>query len=114
MLDAGRRRRAPTGAGVASAGGSRPAGVFSRLSSRRQGAQMAYIRIFNPPNVTADVYDRVNAEAGVDRDPPAGPLFHCAREVDRQWQIVDARESQEDARRLDDQRLGPAIRSAMG
>ena len=43
---------------------------------------MAYIRIFNPPNVTADVYDRVNAETGVDRDPPAGLLFHSAGEVD--------------------------------
>jgi hypothetical protein len=75
---------------------------------------MAYIRIFNPPNVTADVYDRVNAEAGVDRDPPAGLLFHCAGEVDGQWQIVDAWEYEEHARRFDDERLGRAIESVMG
>src|SRR5437764_1180159 len=81
MLDAGRQRRAPTGAGVASAGGPRPAGVFSRLSSRRQGVQMAYIRIFNPPNVTADVYDRVNAEAALHRDPLAIDAPEPAREI---------------------------------
>ena len=75
---------------------------------------MAYIRIFNPPNVTADVYDRVNAETGVDRDPPAGLLFHCAGEVDGRWQIVDAWESEEQARRFDDERLGRAIESVMG
>jgi len=75
---------------------------------------MAYVRIFNPPNVTADVYDRVNAAAGVESDPPAGLLFHCAGEVDGKWQIVDAWESEEHARRFDDERLGRAIESVMG
>ena len=42
---------------------------------------MAIVRIVQPPNVTADVYDKVNAEMGVADNPPAGLLFHCAGEV---------------------------------
>ena len=75
---------------------------------------MAYIRIFNPPNVTADVYDRVNAEAGVDRDPPAGLLFHCAGEVNGKWQIVDIWESREQARSFYEGPLPAAIEAVVG
>jgi hypothetical protein len=75
---------------------------------------MAYIRIFQPPDVTPEIYDRVNAEAGVDANPPAGLLFHCAGETDGRWQIVDAWESREHAQRFDDERLGPAIEKVLG
>ena len=75
---------------------------------------MAYVRIIQPPNVTADVYDRVTAEAGADSDPPAGLLFHCVGEVDGKWQILDAWESEEDAQRFDDERLAPAIEKVVG
>ena len=75
---------------------------------------MAYIRILQPPQVTADTYDRVNAEAGVQESPPAGLLFHCAGEVDGNWQILDAWESQADAQRFDEERLLPAIEKVMG
>ena len=61
---------------------------------------MAWIRIFQPPRVTAEIYDRVNAEAGVDADPPDGLLFHCAGEIDGKWQILDAWESREHAQRF--------------
>src|SRR2546421_7841014 len=59
---------------------------------------MAIVRIVQPPNVTADVYDKVNAEMGVADDTPAGLLFHCAGEVDGRWQIIDAWESEEHVR----------------
>jgi hypothetical protein len=75
---------------------------------------MAYVRIFQPPNVNAEIYDRVNAEAGVENDPPAGLLFHCAGEVDGAWQILDVWESQADAERFDSERLGSAIEKVIG
>jgi hypothetical protein len=75
---------------------------------------MAYVRILQPPNVNADVYDRVNAEAGVDSDPPAGLLFHCAGKVDGTWQIAEAWESQAAAQRFDEERLLPAIERVIG
>ena len=75
---------------------------------------MAIVRIVQPPNVTADVYDKVNAEMGVADDPPAGLLFHCAGEVDGRWQIIDAWESEEHVRRFEEERLGPAIEAVMG
>ena len=75
---------------------------------------MAYVRIIQPPNVTADVYDRVTAEAGADSDPPAGLLFHCAGEVDGTWQIAEAWESESHAQRFDEERLLPAIEKVIG
>ena len=75
---------------------------------------MAFIRIFQPPEATAEIYDRVNAEARVDADPPEGLLFHCAGEADGKWQIVDAWESREHAQRFDEERLGPALEKVLG
>ncbi len=70
---------------------------------------MAVIRIATPPQLTAEVYDAVNAKAGVNSDPPAGLLAHCAGEIDGVFQVIDVWESEADARRFDAERLGPAI-----
>jgi hypothetical protein len=75
---------------------------------------MAFIRITQPPNVTAETYDSVNKELGVDSDPPAGMLLHCAGEVDGKWQIVDVWESQAQARDFYDGRLTAAIEKVIG
>jgi hypothetical protein len=64
--------------------------------------------------VTAEIYDAVNAKAGVDENPPEGLLMHTAGEVDGQWQIVDVWESEEQAERFGSERLGPAIESVIG
>jgi hypothetical protein len=64
--------------------------------------------------VTAEMYDRVNAQADVVASPPDGLLCHCAGEVDGEWQIVDVWESREDAERFDEQRLGPALEKVLG
>jgi hypothetical protein len=74
---------------------------------------MAFIRIATPPQLTAEIYDAVNAKAGFDSDPPAGLLVHCASEVDGAFQVVDVWESEEDARRFDSERLGPAINAVV-
>lgn len=70
---------------------------------------MAFIRIAAPPQITAEIYDKVNETAGVNSDPPAGLLVHCAGEIDGVFQIVDVWESEADAQRFDAERLGPAI-----
>jgi hypothetical protein len=75
---------------------------------------MAFIRIAQPPNVTAEVYEKVNAELGVDGNPPLGLLLHCGGEVDGKWQIVDVWESAEQARRFYEERLPTAIEAAIG
>jgi hypothetical protein len=75
---------------------------------------MAIIRITRPPMITAEVYDAVNAKAGVDESPPEGLLMHSAGEVDGQWQIIDVWESEEHAQRFGDERLAPAIAEVVG
>jgi hypothetical protein len=75
---------------------------------------MAYIRIAQPPNVTADTYEKVNAELGVDSDPPPGMLLHCAGEVDGRWQIIDVWETEELARQFYEGRLTKAIEAVIG
>jgi hypothetical protein len=75
---------------------------------------MAIIRIIRPPMLTADVYEAVNARAGVDENPPDGLLIHTAGEVDGEWQIVDVWQSDEHARRFDEERLAPAIAAVVG
>jgi uncharacterized protein (DUF2384 family) len=62
---------------------------------------VAYIRITRPPNVTADTYEKVNAqlEAMGEQSPP-GMLVHAAGEVDGKWQIVDVWESEQQARQF--------------
>jgi hypothetical protein len=75
---------------------------------------MAFVRIFQPANVTAEIYDAVNEKAGVVADPPAGLIFHCAGDADGTWQILDVWESKEDAEKFDQERLVPAIESVIG
>jgi hypothetical protein len=75
---------------------------------------MAIIRIIRPPMVTAETYDAVNAKAGVKESTPEGLLIHTAGEVDGQWQIVDVWDSEEHARRFDEERLAPAIEAVVG
>jgi hypothetical protein len=75
---------------------------------------MAFIRITRPPNTTADTYEKVNAELGVEGEPPAGLLLHCAGEVDGKWQIVDVWESREQARQFYEGPLTQAIEAALG
>jgi len=70
---------------------------------------MAFIRIATPPQLTAEIYDAVNAKAGVDSEPPEGLLAHCAGDIDGVFQVIDVWESEADARRFDAERLGPAI-----
>jgi hypothetical protein len=75
---------------------------------------MAVVRIVQPPMITTEIYDQVNAKMGVEESPPDGLLVHTAGIIDGVFQIVDVWESSEHAQRFDDERLGPAVAEVMG
>ena len=76
---------------------------------------MAYIRITQPPNVTADTYEKVNAQLeAMGAQPPPGMLVHAAGEVDGKWQIVDVWESEQQARQFYEGPLTQAIEAVAG
>jgi hypothetical protein len=75
---------------------------------------MAVLRIVQPPMLTPEVYDAVNAAAKVEENPPEGLLMHTAGEMNGAWQIVDVWESEDHARRFDEDRLTPAISEVTG
>jgi hypothetical protein len=76
---------------------------------------MAWIRIVQPPNVTAETYEQVNGELQASGAVPApGLLMHCAGEVDGKWQIVDVWESERQAREFYDGPLTKAVESVIG
>ena len=75
---------------------------------------MAIIRLIQPPGMTREAYDAIDAKVGVEPDPPEGLIMHCAAEADGTWQIAEVWESEEDALRFDADRLGPAIAEVTG
>lgn len=75
---------------------------------------MAVVRIVQPPMITAEIYDRVNAEMNVEDSPPEGLIVHTAGELDGVFQIVDVWESAEHAERFDRDRLAPAVAKVAG
>ena len=75
---------------------------------------MAFIRIVRPPSVDARRYDLVGDRLRMASDPPLGLISHAAGDRDGQWQIVEVWESEEYARRFDDERLTPTLESVIG
>jgi hypothetical protein len=76
---------------------------------------MAFIRITRPPNVTADTYEKVNAQLESTGALPApGLLLHAAGDADGQWQIVDVWESEEQARQFYEGPLTQAVEAVVG
>jgi len=76
---------------------------------------VAYIRITQPPNVTAETYEKVNAQLeAMGASPAPGMLVHAAGEVDGKWQIVDVWESEQQARQFYEGPLAQAIEAVAG
>ena len=67
-----------------------------------------------PEAVGTDMYDGVQAEMGIEGDPPEGLVFHWAGEVDGKWTVTDVWESREAYDAFRDQRLFPAIKKISG
>lgn len=74
---------------------------------------MAIVRIIQPP-VAQDMYDAVSAKLDVESNPPDGLVMHCAGDLDGTWQIIEVWESEEQARRFENDRLAPTIGEVAG
>jgi hypothetical protein len=67
-----------------------------------------------PEGAGPDMYDQVNAEMGVEGNPPQGLIFHWAGEVNGEWTISDIWESRADYDRFVEERLNPALEKVAG
>lgn len=67
-----------------------------------------------PEGVGAEQYDSVQAEMGLENDPPAGLIAHVAGEVNGRFQVLDIWESADHLDRFEDDRLRPAMKKVMG
>jgi hypothetical protein len=68
----------------------------------------------SPDEVSYDIYQQVEDKLDVENNPPDGLIVHTASVVDGKLKIVDVWESEEDAQRFGQERLGPAIESVVG
>ncbi len=61
---------------------------------------------------TQDQYDAVNAEMGVEQNPPEGLIFHAGSPMEEgNWSVIDFWESREQFDRFQQERLGPAVQA---
>jgi hypothetical protein len=70
---------------------------------------VAIINTDFPEEFGTELYDAVNAELGIEADPPTGLIFHWAGDVDGKFTITDVWESREAYDTFAAERLGPAI-----
>lgn len=67
-----------------------------------------------PDGVGAEQYDPVQAEMGLENDPPEGLIAHVAGEVNGHFQILNIWESADNQKSFENDRLRPAMKKAMG
>jgi hypothetical protein len=67
-----------------------------------------------PEGVGTQMYDGVQAELGLENDPPPGLIFHWAGEVDGKWTIFNHWDSGEAYQRFREERLFPAVQKVSG
>jgi hypothetical protein len=67
-----------------------------------------------PEGVGTQMYDGVNAEMGVEDNPPEGMIFHWAGEVDGKWTVINIWEGRADYDRFREETLFPAIEKVSG
>jgi hypothetical protein len=71
---------------------------------------MAILRIINR-GLDRDTYAALAARVNLDQDHPLGLVMHGATEVDGAMQVAQIWDSEEYARRFDEERLNPALRA---
>ena len=62
-------------------------------------------------DVDPDTYAAVTAHLNIDREHPLGLIMHGASEVGGRMQVAQVWDSEEYARRFDEERLEPALRA---
>lgn len=73
---------------------------------------MTFVRMFDNPNGTQEQYDAASQQIGVTPDNlPEGGLLHVAGpSPDGGWRVVEIWESEEAARKFDEERVEPVLR----
>lgn len=71
---------------------------------------MTILRIVNRP-VDREMYDAINAKLDLDRQHPLGLIMHGASEVGGTIQVAQIWDSEEYARRFDEDQLQPVLRA---
>jgi hypothetical protein len=73
---------------------------------------MAFVRLFDNPSVTRDQYDAANQQIGANAENiPDGGILHVAGPgPNGGWRVVEIWESEEAARRFDEERVEPVLR----
>jgi len=75
--------------------------------TRDEEDRMAVALMVDNPNGSQELYERIRELIGLER--PAGGIFHLAGPgPDRGWRVIEVWESEEDARRFMEERVGPA------
>ena len=67
-----------------------------------------------PEGVGTPMYDGVNAEMGIDQNPPEGFIFEWAGEIDGKWTVMSLWESRDQYDRFREERLLPAVKKVSG
>jgi hypothetical protein len=72
---------------------------------------MAFVRMFDNPNVTQEQYDAASQQVGVTPDNmPEGAVLHVAGpSPDGGWRVVEIWESEEAASTFDAERVEPVL-----
>jgi hypothetical protein len=72
---------------------------------------MAFVRMFDNPAVTQEQYDAASQQVGVTPgNMPEGGILHVAGQgPDGGWRVVEIWESEEAARKFDEERVEPVL-----
>jgi hypothetical protein len=72
---------------------------------------MAFVRMFDNPNVTKEQYDAASKQIGAADNMPEGGILHVAGEgPDGGWRVLEIWETEEAARKFDEERVEPVLR----
>jgi hypothetical protein len=83
--------------------------MLARLGSPNKEIEMAVGLRIKFANGTQEQYDAVNAQMGIDENPPDGLIFHAAGPIEDGWGVIDFWESRGHFDQFQASRLGPAI-----
>ena len=73
---------------------------------------MATAMLMEWPGLTQEQYDRVMSNLGLDKNPPAGGIFHVAGFTGGSLRVLDVWDSQQAFERFQNDRLTAAVQKA--
>jgi hypothetical protein len=83
--------------------------MLARPGSNQEEYEMAIGLSIRFADATAEQYDAINAEMGVEDDMPDGLIFHAAGPIKDGWGILDFWDSRAQFDAFLESRIGPAI-----